>query len=338
MLDQLGEAKVFSKLDLSSGYHQIRIKPSDEWKTAFKTKDGLYEWMVMPFGLSNAPSTFMQLMNQVLKPFAFKFVVVYFDDILIYSSDEESHLVHLREVFKALRENKLFVNLKMCNFMQSNLVFLGFVVGADGITIDEFKIKAIRDWPIPKTIGMSNFLVIFGETLWGKFNTKLQYSSAFHPQTDIQTEVANRILGNILRCICGEKPKQWDVVLPQVEFAYNSMMNRSTGKTAFEVVYLQPPHHALDLVTLSALPGVSKAAENMAEKIQKVQEEVRANLEAANEKYKQDADQRRRQKLPNEWNISNTFNVADLYEYHEDEVLYSENLRTSSFLSGGELM
>ncbi|KAJ4722861.1 RNA-directed DNA polymerase [Melia azedarach] len=667
MLDQLGEAKVFSKLDLCSGYRQIRIRPSDEWKTAFKTKEGLYEWMVMPFGLSNAPRTFMRLMNQVLKPFAFKFVVVYFDDILIYSSDEESHLVHLREVFKALRENKLFVNLKKCNFIQRNLVFLGFVVGADGITVDESKeklytapvlalanfdkvfevecdasgigigavliqegrpieyfseklcdarqkwstydqefyavLRALMHWeyyliqrefvlysdhqalkyinsqhylnkvharwvsfmqkftfilnhksgqqnkvvdalsrratllvtlsneiigfevvkeqyatdedfhtiwdqcnhnqraadflihdgylfkanklcisrcslreqlirelhggdlaghvqniglymplPLPENIwedvsmdfvlGLprtqrgndSTFVVVdrfskmahfiackktgdaihvaglyfkevvrlhgipksitsdrdvkflshFWRTLWGKFDTKLQYSSAFHPQTDGQTKVVNRTLGNMLRCICGEKPKQWDAVLPQVEFAYNSMMNRSTGKTPFEVVYLQPPRHALDLVTLPVFPRVSKAAENMAEKIQKIHEEVCASLESANEKYKQDADQYRRQKvfqegdlvmaylrknrfpgirsklqnrkygpfrvarkindnayvlqLPNEWNISNTFNVANLYEYYEDEVLYPENLRTSSFLSGGELM
>ncbi|KAJ4706620.1 Transposon Ty3-I Gag-Pol polyprotein [Melia azedarach] len=247
--------------------------------------------------------------------------------------------------------------------------------------------EVVRLHGIPKSITSDRdvkFLSHFWRTLWGKFDTKLQYSSAFHPQTDGQTEVVNRTLGNMLRCIYGEKPKQWDAVLPQVEFAYNSMMNRSTSKTPFEVVYLQPPRHALDLVTLPALLGVSKAAENMAEKIQKIQEEVRASLESANEKYKQDADQHRRQKvfqegdlvmaylrkirfpgirsklqnrkygpfrvagkinenayvlqLPSEWNISNTFNVADLYEYHEDEVLYPENLRTSSFLSGEELM
>ena len=151
LLDQLAGAKFFSKLDLMSGYHQIRIQPSDTHKTAFRTRYGHYEFKVLPFGLTNAPATFMRLMNDIFRPLLDKCFLVFLDDILVFSKTAEEHLSHVQKVLSILRENQLYAKLSKCEFNLPSVDFLGHVVGADGIKPDPKKIKAVKAWPTPKS-------------------------------------------------------------------------------------------------------------------------------------------------------------------------------------------
>ncbi|KAL9252656.1 Retrovirus-related Pol polyprotein from transposon 297-like protein [Drosera capensis] len=149
LFDQLQGASVYSKIDLRSGYHQLRIKAEDISKTAFRTRYGHYEFVVMPFDLTNAPAVFMDLMNKVFKQYLDHFVVVFIDDILVYSRD---HQEHLRTTLKTLRENELYAKFKKCEFWLTEVAFLGHVISGAGVKVDPKKIEAVTEWSRPSNV------------------------------------------------------------------------------------------------------------------------------------------------------------------------------------------
>jgi hypothetical protein len=163
LLDELHGARVFTKLDLRSGYHQVRVHQDDVEKTAFRTHHGHFEFMVMPFGLSNAPATFQALMNLVLWPFLRRCVLVFFDDILVYSSSWTEHLQHLRAILEVLRSHHLHVKQSKCSFATPSVAYLGHVISSDGVAMDNDKVEAVASWPQPRSArGLRGFLGLVG--------------------------------------------------------------------------------------------------------------------------------------------------------------------------------
>ena len=163
LFDQLQGAKVFSKIDLRSGYHQLRVHDDDVPKTAFRTRYGHFEFLVMPFGLTNAPAAFMDLMNRIFRPYLDQFVIVFIDDILIYSGSEEEHAEHLRIVLQILREHRLYAKLSKCQFWLDSVTFLGHIVSAEGVSVDPQKVEAILNWKPPTSVTeIRSFLCLAG--------------------------------------------------------------------------------------------------------------------------------------------------------------------------------
>lgn len=164
ILDRLSGMKIFTKLDLKNAYHRIRIKHGDEWKTAFRTRYGHFEYLVMPFGLANAPATFQSYINQALGEYVDTICIVYLDDILIFSKDHESHVRDVRAVLARLKAYDLFCNQEKCTFFTEEVEFLGFIVGRNGVRMDESRVETIKEWPRPQSfkdiqtfIGFCNF-------------------------------------------------------------------------------------------------------------------------------------------------------------------------------------
>ncbi|KAI0496743.1 hypothetical protein KFK09_023067 [Dendrobium nobile] len=152
LFDQLFGSSVFSKIDLRSGYYQVKVKESDVMKTAFSIRYGHYEFLVMPFGVTNAPAIFMDLMNRVFREYLDQFVIVFIDDILVYSISEDDHARHLRIVLETLRRHQLYAKFSKCEFWLRSISFLGHVISGEGIFVDPQKIQAVADWPRPTTV------------------------------------------------------------------------------------------------------------------------------------------------------------------------------------------
>ena len=160
---QLQGARVFSKIDLRSGYHQLKIQSEDVPKTTFRTRYGHYEFLVMPFGLTNAPTAFMDLMNRIFQPFLYQFVIVFIDDILIYLGSKEDHEEHLRVVLQILREHPLYAKFSKCQFWLDSVSFLGHVISKERAYVDPQKIEAIVNWKPPtNVIEIRSFLGLAG--------------------------------------------------------------------------------------------------------------------------------------------------------------------------------
>lgn len=151
LFDQLQGSCFYSKIDLRSGYHQLRVREEDIPKTEFRTRYGHYEFQVMPFGLNNAPAVFMDLMNRVCKPYLDKYVIVFIDDILIYSKSKGEHEEHLGTILELLKKEQLYAKFSKCDFWIQRVQFLGHVIDSQGLQVDPSKIEAVKDWATPKS-------------------------------------------------------------------------------------------------------------------------------------------------------------------------------------------
>ncbi|GJU50072.1 hypothetical protein Tco_1219627 [Tanacetum coccineum] len=206
LFDQLQGSSVYSKIDLRSGYHQLRVREKDIPITAFRTRYGHYEFQVMPFGLTNAPAVFMDLMNRVCRPFLDKFVIVFIDDILIYSKNKEEHKEHLRIILELLQKEKLYAKFSKCEFWLDSVQFLGHVINSQGVHVDPAKVEAIKSWSAPKSptevrqfLGLAGYYRRFieGFSLIAKPLTKLTQKNKTYEWGEEEKEAFQLLKGKL---------------------------------------------------------------------------------------------------------------------------------------------
>ncbi|GKD90865.1 putative reverse transcriptase domain-containing protein [Tanacetum coccineum] len=274
LFDQLQGACCFSKIDLRSGYHQLRVREEDIPKTAFRTRYGHFEFTVMPFGLTNAPTIFMDLMNRVCKPYLDKFVIVFIDDILIYSKSEEEHEVHLKMILDLLKKEKLYAKFSKCEFWLQEVQFLGHVVNRDGIHVDPSKVESVKNWILARLTKSAHFLPIredykteklakiytneivarhgvpvsiisdrdgrFTSHLWQAFHkalgTRLDMIRATTPDRWSDERTIQTARRYASTCVM-DFGGSWDTHLPLIEFSYNNSYRTSIKCAPFEALY-----------------------------------------------------------------------------------------------------
>ncbi|XP_016200307.1 uncharacterized protein LOC107641325 [Arachis ipaensis] len=240
LLDELFGAKIFSKLDLRSGYHKILVKPEDRYKTAFRTHQGHYEWLVMPFGLTNAPATFQHLMNDIFQPFLRKFFLVFFDDILIYSPSTSQHLAHLEIVLQTLQKESLFAKMSKCLFSVSEIDYLGHTITEKGVHMEKDKIQAVIAWPTPENLKqLRGFLGLTG--YYRRFIKG--YASLASPLTDLLkrdafqwSSVAVHVFESLKKAITSES------ILALPNFDQPFIVETDASSTGIGAVLLQDKH------------------------------------------------------------------------------------------------
>ncbi|WVZ70990.1 hypothetical protein U9M48_019617 [Paspalum notatum var. saurae] len=276
LFDQLQGACVFSKIDLRSGYHQMKIRPSDIPKTAFITRFGLYEYTVMSFGLTNAPAYFMNLMNKVFMEYLDKFVVVFIDDILIYSKTEEEHEEHLRLVLQKLREHKLYAKLSKCEFWLDQVPFLGHIVSKGVIMVDPSKISSVMDWKVPEVVKeVRGFLGLAG--YYRRFIES--FSRIAKPMTSLPEKGVPFIWTKETQAAFDELKKRLTTapVLTLPDLTKSFIVYCDASKEEFESLNLGFVHHTT-VATFEAEPTLEQEIRNHQktdEKIQEIQEQIK---------------------------------------------------------------